>query len=74
MLLKAWPICSEPVTLGGGIITQKLSAREALAPAAKAPCASHSAAIRASASAALKVFSIAMAAFPMPVLLRSLFL
>ncbi len=34
---------SEPVTLGGGMTMQKVSAREALAPAAKAPLASHSA-------------------------------
>ena len=51
VLLKAWPICSAPVTLGGGIMIEKLSARDALAPARNAPALSHSAAIRASAPA-----------------------
>jgi hypothetical protein len=31
VLLKACPMCSEPVTLGGGIMMQKVSLREALA-------------------------------------------
>ena len=34
VLLKAWPMCSEPVTFGGGIMMQKVSAPGcALAPA-----------------------------------------
>jgi hypothetical protein len=59
VLLKAWPMCREPVTFGGGIITEKAGwPGLALAPAAKALASSHSFEIRASASAALKVFSI----------------
>ena len=61
VLFSAWPICRLPVTLGGGIITVKVSDRRALAPAAKAFAASHSAAIRASASAASKLLSIVIA-------------
>ena len=58
VLLNAWPMCSEPVTFGGGIMMQKVSSREAFAPAAKQLRASHSCAIRASAVAASKVFSM----------------
>ena len=41
VLLKACPMCSDPVTLGGGIITQNVSSRLALAPALNAPLSSH---------------------------------
>jgi hypothetical protein len=42
VLLNACPICRLPVTLGGGITMQKLSAPgRAFAPARKAPAASH---------------------------------
>lgn len=65
VLLKACPMCSDPVTLGGGIITQKLSAPgRALAPARKALPSIHFAEIRASAPAASKVFSIGIACIP----------
>ncbi len=37
VLLNACPMWSEPVTFGGGIMMQKVSGREALAPARKAP-------------------------------------
>ena len=40
VLLKAWPTCSDPVTFGGGIMIEKLSAFEAFAPALKAPLSS----------------------------------
>ena len=51
-------MCSEPVTLGGGIMIEKVSARLALAPALKAPALSQSAAIRASASALSSVWKV----------------
>ena len=54
VLLSAWPICSEPVTFGGGITIENAGApARALAPAANASAASHAAAIRASAEAEL---------------------
>ena len=41
VLLKAWPMCNEPVTLGGGIMIEKGALPGlALAPAAKAPASS----------------------------------
>ncbi len=41
VLLKAWPMCSEPVTLGGGMRMLNASAPgAALAPASKAPASS----------------------------------
>ena len=41
VLFSAWPMWSEPVTLGGGITIEKLSAPGfAFAPAAKAPASS----------------------------------
>ncbi len=44
VLFSAWPMCSEPVTLGGGMTMVKVSAPGfAFAPAAKQPCASQSA-------------------------------
>ena len=44
VLLKACPMCSEPVTLGGGITTEKCGAPVlALAPARKHRPSSHSA-------------------------------
>ncbi len=58
VLLRAWPMCSEPVTLGGGIMMQKVSSRFALAPAAKAFSASQAAEISASAFAASKFLSM----------------
>ena len=58
VLLNAWPTCSAPVTLGGGIMIVKVSLRRLPAPARNAPELSQAAYIRASASAALKVFSI----------------
>src|SRR5690606_27431324 len=64
VLLKAWPTCSAPVTLGGGIITQKVSSRLRFAPARKAPAASHICEMRASAPTASKVLSIAMGSVP----------
>jgi hypothetical protein len=36
-------MCRLPVTLGGGIITQKVSLREAFAPARNAPASSQAA-------------------------------
>ena len=57
-------MCRLPVTLGGGIMMQKVSSRLAFAPARKAPVASHCAAMRASASAALKVLSIVIGRVP----------
>jgi hypothetical protein len=55
-------MCSEPVTFGGGITMEKGSAPgPALAPALKAPASSQSREMRASASAAPKVLSIAIA-------------
>ena len=65
VLLSAWPICSEPVTFGGGITTENAGAPGlALAPAAKASAASHAAAIRASAEAASKVLSMLICVIP----------
>jgi len=44
VLFSAWPMCSEPVTLGGGItMVNDCAPGPAFAPAAKHPCASHSA-------------------------------
>ena len=55
-------MCRLPVTFGGGIITENAGRPAfALAPALKALASSQSFEIRASASAALKVFSIGMA-------------
>ncbi len=54
-------MCRLPVTLGGGIMMEKAGwPGLALAPAAKALASSQSCEMRASASAALKVFSIGM--------------
>src|SRR5581483_2554615 len=44
VLLRAWPICNRPVTLGGGITMEKGSACGRL-PQRKAPEASHTAAM-----------------------------
>jgi hypothetical protein len=61
--LKAWPMCSEPVTFGGGSRMVKGSAPGlAFAPARKASAASHFAEMRGSAARASKVFSIVMGA------------
>ena len=58
-------MCRLPVTFGGGITTEKLSAPGfALAPAAKAFFAAHSPAIRASADCASKFLSMAMSLTP----------
>src|SRR5690606_30265596 len=66
VLFSAWPICRLPVTFGGGITTEKLSAPGfALAPAAKAFLAAHSRAIRASAVCASKFLSMAMVFHPL---------
>jgi hypothetical protein len=57
-------MCNEPVTFGGGIITENAGCPGlAFAPARNALASSHSFKIRASASAALKVFSIGMVVF-----------
>ena len=65
VLLNAWPMCKEPVTFGGGIITEKAGRPGlALAPAAKALASSQALEIRASASVALKVFSIGIFGVP----------
>ena len=54
-------MCSDPVTFGGGIITENAGCPGfAFAPAAKTFRSSQSFEMRASASAALKVFSIGM--------------
>ena len=59
VLLNACPMCSEPVTLGGGIMMENASAPAlALAPARPTFWSIHSVEMRASASAALKVFSM----------------
>ena len=55
-------MCKDPVTFGGGIMTENAGwPGLALAPAAKALASSHLAEIRASASAGEKVFSIGIA-------------
>ena len=49
VLLKAWPMCSAPVTFGGGIMIENGCAPGfAFAPARKAPASAHAAEIRAS--------------------------
>ena len=66
VLLKAWPICRLPVTFGGGIITVKVSARDALAPAVNAALFSHFALMRPSATAASKLLSMVIVLIPLP--------
>src|SRR3954469_5307503 len=56
LLLRAWPICSRPVTLGGGMTIEKASASGRL-PQRKAPDASQMAEMRFSTSWGLKVLS-----------------
>src|SRR3954464_12289325 len=56
VLLRAWPICSRPVTLGGGMTMEKAGAPGRV-PHLKAPDASHWAAMRCSTSWGLKVLS-----------------
>src|SRR3989338_7585100 len=64
VLLKAWPMCRLPVTFGGGIITENASApATAFATARPTLRSIQSFEMRASASAALKVFSIGICGF-----------
>src|SRR5690554_5669757 len=66
VLLKAWPICSAPVTFGGGIMMENgLASGPALAPATKASRLSHRSRIRASAAAGSNVLSITIARIPL---------
>jgi hypothetical protein len=52
VLLRAWPMCSEPVTFGGGITMVKGTAsRRSGRPALKARLSSHTTDMRASISA-----------------------